>query len=532
MFRSIIGTPSFVEIQTADGWKIAEKSGGKFSTEACEVEFRAENGLLNVVATETRQPTLRIRVRWNDDFSWIQRVLGDEPGVELGDLAWMPLVPERMWTWYVQCFDGERTHGFGVKTGCNSFCFWQLDEEGIALILDIRNGGSGVMLREPLLCAQIIEREGKPGETAYRACQDFCRMMCDKPNLPDRPIFGLNNWYYAYGNITKESVLVDCELTAELCPGTHYRPYMLIDDGWQRKATDEPHYNGGPFTPNDKFCDMQEMAYQMSRRGVEPGVWIRPLLTKESVPNHWLHPRRLGNRGGMFLDPSKDEVLQFVADLVSRTANQGFKMIKYDFTAPDMLTANIYDEIYLTHKITDPGWKFDDTGVTNAQIIKKLYQTVQTAAGDTQIMGCNTYNHLAAGIHQIQRSGLDTSGGSWNTTRKMGVNSLAFRLPQNKNFFITDPDCAAITSQVPTEMNLRFFELCALSGTSLFISITPGMLDSTQKNRLAASFAIADKGCSMEPLDWFKSSCPRDYLVGDTVHHFKWYDITNGVNVF
>ena len=173
-----------------------------------------------------------------------------------------------------------------------------------------------------------------------------------------------------------------------------------------------------------------------------------------------------------------------------------------------------------------------DTGVTNAQIIKKLYQTVQTAAGDTQIMGCNTYNHLAAGIHQIQRSGLDTSGGSWNTTRKMGVNSLAFRLPQNKNFFITDPDCAAITSQVPTEMNLRFFELCALSGTSLFISITPGMLDQAQKNRLAASFAIADKGCSMEPLDWFKSSCPRDYLVGDTVHHFKWYDITNGVNVF
>jgi alpha-galactosidase len=126
---------------------------------------------------------------------------------------------------------------------------------------------------------------------------------------------------------------------------------MLIDDGWQRKPTDEPHYNGGPFTPNEKFGDMQEVAYQMARRGVEPGVWIRPLLTKEQVPESWLHPRRLGNRGGMFLDPTKEDVLNFVAELVSRTASWGYKMIKYDFSAPDMLTADIYDEIYLMHKI-------------------------------------------------------------------------------------------------------------------------------------------------------------------------------------
>lgn len=529
MFRSIIGTPSFVEIQTADGWKKAEICANKFSTDACEVAFDVNNGALDITAVETRKPVQRIRVRWNDDFAWVKRVLGDCPGVEFGDMAWMPVVPEKHWAWYIQCFDGKNTHGYGVKTGPNSFCFWQLDQEGISITLDIRNGGNGVMLKKPLICATVTEREGKDGETAFKACSEFCKIMCEKPNLPKRPIFGLNNWYYAYGKITEESVLIDTALAAELCAETNYRPYMLIDDGWQRR---DENYNGAPFTPNDKFGDMGELAHKMSEMGCEPGIWIRPLLTKEKFNENLYHPRGLGANGGLFLDPSKDEVLEYVAGLVSGLAKDGYKMIKYDFTAPDMLTADIYDEIYLKDKITDGGWQFDDTSVTNAQIIKKLYNTVQNAAGDTLIMGCNTYNHLAAGIHQIQRSGLDTSGGQWQTTRRNGINSLAFRLPQNNNFFITDPDCAAITDRVPTEMNLRFFEACALSGTSLFISITPGMLNAEQKKRLADSFKIADAGCTMEPLDWFDTNCPREYLANGKQYSFKWYDMTNGVNIY
>lgn len=529
MFKSIIRIPAFVEVQTADGWKSAQKSEGKFSTDACEVEFKVCENALEVVLAETRIPTKRIRVRWNDDFADIKRVLGDAPGVEFGDMAWMPVVPEKHWAWYIQCFDGQFTHGYGVKTGPNSFCFWQIDQEGISLTLDVRNGGNGVMIKKPLLAATVVEREGKEGESAFKACQAFCKVMCDKPNLPKRPIFGLNNWYYAYGKITKESVLIDTALAAELCADTNYRPYMLIDDGWQK--TDE-RYNGGPFVPNEKFCDMGELAQKMSDMGCEPGIWVRPLLTKEKFSENLYHPRGLGANGGLFLDPSKDEVLEYVKNLISRMANCGYKMIKYDFTAPDMLTADIYDNIYLEPRITDSDWQFDDTSVTNAEIIKKLYHTVQDAAGDTVIMGCNTYNHLAAGIHQIQRSGLDTSGGQWNTTRKMGVNSLAFRLPQNNNFFITDPDCAAITKMVPTEMNIRFFEACAISGTSLFISITPGMLSDADKKRLADGFKIADKGTEMEPLDWFDNNCPREYLVDGKVHSFKWYDVTNGVNIY
>ena len=105
-------------------------------------------------------------------------------------------------------------------------------------------------------------------------------------------------------------------------------------------------------------------------------------------------------------------------------------------------------------------------------------------------------------------------------------------MPQNKTFFIADPDCAAITEKVPTEMNLRFFEACALSGESLFISITPGMLNIEQKKRLSDSFLIADKGSECEPLDWMDTSCPKRFLSNGKEYNFNWYDLTNGVNIF
>ena len=61
-----------------------------------------------------------------------------------------------------------------------------------------------------------------------------------------------------------------------------------------------------------------------------------------------------------------------------------------------------------------------------------------TAAGDMLIIGCNTISHLSAGIVHIYRTGDDTSGKEWDRTRKMGVNTLAFRLAQNEAFYMCD----------------------------------------------------------------------------------------------
>ncbi|PYT32182.1 MAG: hypothetical protein DMG58_10690 [Acidobacteria bacterium] len=42
-----------------------------------------------------------------------------------------------------------------------------------------------------------------------------------------------------------------------------------------------------------------------------------------------------------------------------------------------------------------------------------------------------------------------TSGRDWNRTRRMGVNTLAFRGVQHGAFFATDADCVGIMAAVP-----------------------------------------------------------------------------------
>ena len=95
------------------------------------------------------------------------------------------------------------THGYGVKTGAASICCWQADAGGITLWLDVSNGGGGVELGERRLeAATIVVRKGHAGEIPVEAARAFCQAMCEKPTLPAQPIYGSNNWYYAYGQNT------------------------------------------------------------------------------------------------------------------------------------------------------------------------------------------------------------------------------------------------------------------------------------------------------------------------------------------
>ncbi len=87
--------------------------------------------------------------------------------------------------------------------------------------------------------------------------------------------------------------------------------------------------------------------------------------------------------------------------------------------------------------ITSPNWNFNDRTKTTAEIALDLYRAIRQAAGDgIYVIGCNTLSHLSAGIFELCRIGDDTSGREWDRTRKMGVNTLAFRLPQHNKFML------------------------------------------------------------------------------------------------
>ena len=183
-------------------------------------------------------------------------------------------------------------------------------------------------------------------------------------------------------------------------------------------------------------------------------------------------------------------------------------------------------------EITDADWHFADDTKTNAEIVGDLYRSIREAAGDALALGCNTVGHLAAGLFELQRTGDDTSGRDWNRTRKMGVNTLAFRACQNNNFFAIDADCVGLTRQVPWQLNRQWLELLAFSGTPLFVSAAPDALGPEQHAALRQAFSIAAiKRTTAEPLDWLRNTEPvRWHNQGET-KKFDWFG-RNGVSPF
>ena len=67
--------------------------------------------------------------------------------------------------WYFATYDGSACNSYGVKTAAGALCFWQLDQEGISLWLNLCNGGEGVQLgNRQLHAATVVSRKGRAGE--------------------------------------------------------------------------------------------------------------------------------------------------------------------------------------------------------------------------------------------------------------------------------------------------------------------------------------------------------------------------------
>lgn len=499
------------------------------------VSLHAEPGGLEIMLSPCGVPVKEIRLTWQLDTSGYTKILSDAWGVTAGTLGWKKKEGVARAEWYFALAGEQGVRCFGVKTGCSSFCSWLIEPQRITLICDVKNGGEGVELTQPLLCAVAVSMEGAAQETVYQTLRSFCGLMCEKPRLPGRPVYGCNNWYSTYGDITRASVLRDAELCALLAsgrPDDAPMPYMLIDDGWAASRVPgvekygPPAFNGGPYAPNADFGDMKLVAEEVQARGCLPGIWIRPLcvraelcpqMPQEFYSENQDYARSEGTYGSI-LDPSVAGVREYVFDLVRRLSDSGYCIIKHDFTCPDFMGNDLR-----MPEMTRPGWHLHDRSKTNAQVLLALYQTIQDAANGALVIGCNTYNHLAAGIHEIQRSGCDVSGVDWNVTRRNGINCLIHRLCQNRTFFLTDADCAAFTSYVPTEKNLQFAELIARCNSTLFVSAVPDVLTARDIDRLIEIFRCAamEKNAA-EPVDWMERAIPEEIMWNGQLYRYDW----------
>ena len=491
-----------------------------------------ESGL-DIVLSPCGVPVSEVRLVWDFDATPYPKYYIDTWGVASADLGWKARGVNQRSEWYFALSDGEQTCCFGVNTGCNSFCSWVIEDHRITLICDTRNGGDGVELAAPLNIATVVSTQTQPGETVYRTVKRFCRSMCRNPRLPGRPVYGFNNWYSTYGNIDRASVLRDARLCALLASGRAEGaplPYMVIDDGWQDSRVKLPGgklaFNGGPFLPTEDFGDMKLLAEDVAALDCLPGIWIRPIQVRPDLlpwmPDSFFlrnqdYARSWGPHG-MALDPSVEGVKEYVFGLVRGLADSGYKLIKQDFSCPDFLGGDTP-----LMSLTRPGWHLSDRTKTNAQVIQELYATIREAANGALVIGCNTYNHLAAGYNEIQRSGCDVSGFRWDVTKRNGVNCLIHRLPQNGTFFSTDADCAVFTDRVPTDKNILFADMIARCDSTLFVSAAPDVLKAADIDKLMGIYNISSQARSeAEPLDWMDKAVPQQILWEGQVYSYDW----------
>jgi alpha-galactosidase len=466
----------------------------------------------------------RVHVRWRLDLAMDALVLGDAWERTYGDLDWHSVRPEQLHPWMVVVHSptaGSWGAGVDVRTG--SFAGWSVDSDGVSLWLDLRAGADPVLLVGRALTAAVVR--WVDGDDAYATQCALASAVCRDP-LPVGPLVGANNWYYAYGKDSGlDAVIGDARMIAELS-GTHaVRPFTVIDDGWSVDGlADGRPASGGPWdSGRGDFSSMADAAEAIVAEGVRPGLWFRPLLWRSA------HPAALRPWDGAFaLDPSHPAAVDDVVASIRRFRTWGFELIKHDFSTYETLGRWGFR---MGSSPAAPDVHVSDRTRTSAEVLVDLYRAIHEAADDGVVLGCNVVGHLAAGLVHAQRTGDDTSGRIWERTRRMGVNTLAFRLAQHGRFFTVDADCVTSTPQTDWALNRQFLDIVARSGTALFVSVDPTTRNDAVDADLAAALRIALDGGQpggVEPLDWFSTTTPTRWRCGGTIRTHDWLPATGG----
>lgn len=523
----IISMPSKVAVQLADGIYFLKRAYKQAWTyQNITVDLNYKDDALSVLVQSPTEALFSVQLYWNYPASKNATALGDHWERTYGDVSFAAFDTKRKMPWYFVQHDDNDVVCFGVKTGCNSICHWQVGDGTMQLTMDTRNGGSGVLLGHSLLhTADIITTKNKSDENVFATARRFCKMMCPNPRLPQQPVYGINDWYFAYGNSSYDLILKHTSMMADLATDTNNRPFSVVDAGWAKYSPLLPGdccWQEDFSTPNDKFKDMIKLAEDIKKLGMRPGLWTRPLCGAHDDEKNVLLPSIPGrdNPKNPVLDPTIAENMERIRYNISSYDAWGYEMVKHDFSTYDLFGKWGFQ---MTNDITTKGWHFNDRSKTNAEIMLDLYRAIRNEGRNMYLIGCNTISHLSAGIFELNRIGDDTSGKEWERTRKMGVNTLGFRMIQHNIFYAADGDCVGLTNDVPWSKNKQWMQLLAQSSTPLFISAQPDAMGEEQHSFIKQSFSEAAKEQPIaEPLDWLTNPLPAKWKLDGDVETFDW----------
>jgi alpha-galactosidase len=491
------------------------------------VTLHAQGEGLAVDIDAPRSGLTAVTLRWKLYQTGKTNLLNDHWERTYGDVSWHTPSESEILPWYFMEHDGGATTCFGVKTGTASFCGWQVGKEKVSLTMDTRSGGSAVHLAgRTLRAAQIVTTKSVGGESPFQTGRRFMKMMCEHVRMPSQPVYGINDWYFTYGDNSADLILEHTKLMAPMAEGLANRPFSVIDAGWFVTSPDVPKdssWGDRLDIPNAKFGDMSTVAARIRAAGMRPGIWTRPLCGGHDDPPELMLPLIKGRDAKTpVLDPTIPENLERIGKLFKVYNSWNYDLVKFDYTTFDLYGKWGF-EMMRDGAITSSGWRMHDNSRTNAEIILDLYKTIRKAAGSTYVLSCNTVSHLSAGLFELNRIGDDTSGNEWARTRKMGVNTLAFRGLHHGIFYASDPDCVGLTTKVPWEKNKQWMKLVANSSTPLFISAQREAVGADQRTLIKESFASASRDLPVgEPLDWMENAFPKRWRLNGEETTFDW----------
>lgn len=491
--------------------------GGLYANGSLELRLTQSAVGTSVMLTAPNHRIKALHLRWNADLSGNVRVVSDAWERGYGDMAWLPVDPDRTLPWTFAVHEEGETICVGVAVRPAAMCWWQVGKDHVGLCLDVRSGNRGVQLGTRVLDVATIQMgKSNPGESAFKAQCRFYKTLCKDPITPPEALYGFNDFYYTYSKNTQDMLLHDSDFLAEVTPANGTRPFHVVDCGWQLGGGVE----GGPWDRGNRFFpDMPGLARKIKERGQRPGLWSRLLVTHERMPEHWY-------RTTYNLDPSVPEVLAMIEQDMRRfTTEWGYELVKHDFSTIDIFSKwgkDMHRDPIGTDKKT-----FANGGKTSAEIVIDFYRAIKRGAGKAYVLGCNTIGHLSAGLVEIARTGDDTSGEGWHQVVKHGVNTIAFKMPHQGAFCAADADCVGIHA-IPWTKNKQWLEMLTVSGTPVFVSAAPAGFDkhATGPEETAAikdAFARASVPRPVaEPLDWMETNRPRRWSTVDGPREFDW----------
>lgn len=499
---------------------------GKWLYQELNVLIEDTESGIDVVIEAPEASLSIVNLNWRFNSAKSAKIMNDQWERTYGDVSWHKPDDNEILPWYFLEYNGRDVNCIGVKTGANAFCFWKLNNNKLNLCLDTRSGRKGVILGERKLhAAEIVSMKNNIGESPFNTARRFAEMMCDKSRKTKEPVYGINDWYFSYGKNSEELILEHSKLIEPLAGGLSNRPFSVIDAGWfigtPSNPDDTSSFGDDMRNSNSKFPDMAKLAEKIKNIGMRPGLWTRPLCASYKDSESLLMPLSRGSKKPI-LDPSIPENLERVKNYFNLYKDWGYEMVKFDYT-----TFDIFDrwgnETIKDNDMSHGDWNMNDTSLTNVEIVLNLYNVIRESAGDTYLMGCNTFSHLSAGLFELNRIGDDTSGTDWNRVLKMGVNTLAFRGFHHDIFYGCDADCVGLTLKIPWSKNKMWMELLAKSGTPLFISAQPEAVGLEQKEFIKECFKIASQRLPLaEPLDWMENHLPAKWKLNGEIRTFDW----------